>query len=107
MNRNRITVNGMTIEVEGSNVAIRGGTLYVNGLAVHSGLSGTVDIIWHGDLANLEAEGSVTCQDIHGDVVAGNSVYCKNVPGRAGTRNVTNAHGVNGNITAGNSVHIR
>lgn len=106
MSRNRIVVNGMTVEVEGSNVAIRGGTVYVDGLPVHSGLSGVVDIIWHGDLAKLEAEGLVTCQDVYGDVVAGHSVNCKGVPGRSGTRQPSSSHGVNGNITAGHSVRI-
>jgi hypothetical protein len=106
MSRNRIVVNGMTVEVDGNNVAIRNGTVYVDGLPVHSGLSGVVDIIWHGDLANLEADGSVTCQDVYGDVAAGNSVKCRSVPGRHGSRQAGGSYGINGNITAGNSVRF-
>jgi hypothetical protein len=97
----------VTVEVEGSNVAVIGGTVYVNGQPVHSGLSGKVDIIWHGDLASLEADCSVTCQDVYGDVAAGHSVNCKSVPGRPGSRQPSGSHGVNGNISAGHSVNIR
>lgn len=107
MSRNRIIVNGMTIEVEGNDVVVIGGTVYVNDTPVHSGLSGKVDIIWHGDLASLAADGSVTCQDIYGDVVAGHSVNCKAVPGKCASRQSGGSYGVNGNITAGHSVRFR
>lgn len=110
MSRNRIIVNGLTIEVEGCNVGVIGGTVYVDGLPVHSGLTGKVEIIWHGDLASLETDSSVTCQNIYGDVVAGHSVNCKSVPGKSVSRQPNSfhgSHGVNGNITAGHSVNIR
>lgn len=107
MSRNKIIVNGTTVEVEGNNVAIRGGTVYVDGLPVHSGLSGVVEIIWHGNLASLEAEGSVTCDSIYGNVAAGNSVHCKHLLGTVSTEQPSNSSRGNVNISAGNSVHVR
>ena len=90
MATNRIVINGITVEVEGSNVVVRNGVLYVDGESVQSQLSGDVNIIWEGDLANLFADGSVTCGDVEGNVTAGGSVRSQKI---------------DGNVTAGGSVH--
>lgn len=92
MTVNRITINGVTVEVEGENVSVRAGVIYVDGVAVQSQLSGDVHVFWHGDLASLEADGSVSCRDVDGDVTAGGSVECRHVEG---------------SVTAGGSVHTR
>lgn len=110
MSKNKIIINGKAIEVEGNNVTIRNGTVYIDGVPVDSGLSGVVQIIWQGDLASLEAEGSVTCDNIYGNVSAGNSVHCKNFIQTVNSNNPEqpiSSSRANCNIRAGNSVHIR
>lgn len=110
MSKNKIIINGKPIEVEGNNVSIRNGTVYIDGVPVHSSLSGVVEIIWHGNLASLEAEGSVTCDNIYGNVSAGNSVHCKNLIYTANSDNPEqpiSSSRANCNIKAGNSVHVR
>lgn len=92
MTVNRITINGVTVEVEGENVSVLNGVIYVDGVAVQSQLSGDVHVLWHGDLASLEADGSVSCRNVDGDVTAGGSVQCRHVEG---------------SVTAGGSVHTR
>lgn len=106
MSRNRIIVNSISFDVEGENVSIRNGTLYVSGASVASGLNGTVHIIWEGELASLETDASVECQNVYGNVTAGHSVHCKSVPGKFANKQPTNSHGHNGNISAGHSVWI-
>lgn len=106
MAKSRITINGVTIEVEGSNVSVRNGTIYVDGATVQSGLSGDVHIIWEGDLARLEADGSVTCRNVHGDVTAGGSVQCKDISGKISAGGSVKASKCGGSINAGGSVRI-
>ena len=90
---NRITVNNFTVEVEnGSEIILRNGVLYVDGVAVQSQLAGEIHVHWHGDLVSLQADGSVTCRDIDGDVTAGGSVHCRKIEG---------------SVSAGGSIHTR
>jgi hypothetical protein len=77
----RIEINGVVFEVEGNNVSFRNGVVYVDGVAVASGLSGNVHVIWHGDLASLDADGSVDCKNVYGSVNAGGSVHCSDIGG--------------------------
>lgn len=105
MGKNRITVNGVTYEVEGNNVSVRNGVIYVDGVVVHSGLDNSVHITWHGDLASLKSDGAVTCNSIHGDVIAGGSVNCKNVDGNVGVHGSVNVTTCQGDIIAGGSVN--
>lgn len=89
--KNRIVINGVVIEVDGSNVSVCDGVIYVNGIPVQSQLAGNVHIYWHGDLASLDADGSVECENIHGNITAGGSVRCGDI---------------SGNVTAGGSVKV-
>lgn len=98
MKKNRIVINGNPVEVEGNNVSVIGDSVYVDGKLVSAGLTGITEIHWYGDLANLQAGGSVACRDIYGDVEAGNSIYCKNI--RRGSTSASC------NITAGNSIYF-
>ena len=102
-----VTINGKKFEAHGNNVSVSSGAVYVDGVKIEDGLSGVVDIVWDGPLASLEAEGSVTCGDVHGDVTGGNSVTCKNVRGSVKAGNSVTCRDVGGSCRAGNSVSRR
>ena len=104
MGKNRITVNGVTYEVEGNNVSVHNGVIYVDGNVVHSVLDNSVHITWHGDLASLQTDGAVTCNSVQGDVIAGGSVSCYKVDGNVGSHSSVNVRQCNGNIFALGSV---
>ena len=104
---NKITINGKTIEVESGNVSIINGTVKVNGISIKTGLSGSVDIKWEGELASLTTDGSVECQDVKGDVDAGGSVQCRDIGGSVDAGGSVSGHNITGNIDAGGSVSIR
>lgn len=108
MVKNRITVNNVTVEVEeGSHVVVRNGVLFVNGEAIQSQLSGDVHVHWHGDLASLEADGSVSCRDVEGDLTAGGSVQCRNVEGTVSAGGSVHARGVTAASAVGFSGDIK
>jgi len=112
--KNRIVINGVAIEVEGSNVSVRNGTIYVEDRPVASGLSGQVHISWEGDLAHLNADGSVTCNSVHGNVTAGGSVRCGDIAGtvtaggsvKASSYRPAKSSTYGNHIIAGGSVHF-
>lgn len=107
MATNRIVINGIAVQVEGSNVVVRNGVLYVNGVSVVSQLSGEVHIYWHGDLASLKADGSVECRDVNGSISAGGSVNCRNIEGHVlAGGSVYQSGRRHGNIYAGGSVYL-
>lgn len=107
MSRNRIVVNGMTVEVEGNNVSFRNGAIYVDDVCVESGLSGEVHVYWYGSLAKLDANGPVTCHgNVHGDVRANGPVHCQEVMGSARANGRVGTARVGGDIRANGSVHI-
>lgn len=102
-----ININGKRIEVQGNNISINNGVVTVDGVTVEEGLQGVVKVVWEGPLASLEADTSVECGDVHGDVRGGNSVTCKNVQGNVRAGNSVNCGKVGGNCRAGNSVNHR
>jgi len=110
--KNRIVINGVAIEVEGSNVSVRGDTVYVEARRVASGLSGEVHIFWDGDLAMLDADGSVTCNSVRGNVTAGGSVRCGDIAGHVTAGGSIHSSGstipprYGNHVIAGGSVHI-
>ncbi len=106
MSKNRIIVNGISFEVEGEDVAIRSGTVYVNGISVCSAQDQEIHIYWHGGLAQLEANGSVTCGDVYGNVVANGKVHCQDVTGKISSNGRVQAARTYNNINANGSVRI-
>lgn len=104
---NKITINGITIEVSGNNVSIINGELKVDGVSIKTGLSGNVNIKWEGELASLDTTASVQCGDVKGNVDAGGSVTCGNVGGSVDCGGSCTADNITGNIDAGGSVHIK
>lgn len=105
--KNQIVINGVAIEVEGSNVSVRGNTIFVDSQPVASGLSGQVHIYWYGDLAYLNANGRVTVHgDVHGDIEANGRVYCHEVQGACSANGRVGAAKVGGSIHANGRVNI-
>lgn len=105
---NRITINGESFIVNGNDVSIVNGYVYVGGRAISDQLHGEVNIKWEGELVSLKTDyGSVTCGDVKGNVEAGGSVNCKSVDGNVNAGGSVNAVGhIGRNINAGGSVRI-
>lgn len=102
---NIININGKSLRVQGNNVSVINGSVYVDGKLVEEGLSGEVKISFEGDLAVLTTDGSAKVYgDVKGDVDAGNSVKCGNVEGSVDAGNSVNCGNVGGNVEAGNSI---
>lgn len=105
---NRITINGMTFETDGSaQIVVNNGPVTVGGKHVVGGLSGVVQVKWEGPLASLKSDASVTCGDVSGDVDAGGSVQSNNVNGSVSAGGSVNCGSVGGKIRAGGSVNHR
>jgi hypothetical protein len=103
----KITINGKTMVVQGSNVTVKNGVVQVDGVTIQTGLQGDVKILWEGPLASVTADGSIECGDVHGNVEGGNGVHCKNVQGNVRAGNSVNCGNIGGNCHAGNSVNRR
>lgn len=94
-NMNKITIDGVSYDVEGNNVSIVKKRILVDGKVIVDNISGnTVHVKWEGDLAKLDCTSceivgnvhgkvdatSVVCGDVGGDIDA-TSVKCGNVAG--------------------------
>lgn len=105
--KNRIVINGVAIEVEGGNVSVYNGTLYIDDRPVQSGLSGQVHVYWYGDLATLDADGPVTLHgNVYGNVSANGRVDCHEVKGSCHANGRVGAARVGGSIHANGRVSI-
>jgi hypothetical protein len=100
----RITINGVTVDVEGHNVSVANGILRVDGCVVQEGLTGVVTIKWEGDLANLQADSSVECNDVQGNVSAGGSIHCENIRGSVNAGGSIHCNDVAGPANAGGNI---
>jgi len=92
---NKITIDGVSYDVEGKNVSVVNRRIIVDGkVIVDNIISNTVHIKWEGELAKLDCTSceivgnvhgkvdatSVVCGDVGGDIDA-TSVKCGNVAG--------------------------
>ena len=104
-----IIINGIKIEGNGvHNIRVNGSTVTVNGNIVGSNFSGSIEVrVTEGDVANIEADGSVTAGNVTGNVAAGGSVRCENVGGDVSAGGSVKAEAIQGNISAGGSVKVR
>ena len=94
-------MNGVTHHVNGKNVSIKNGSVYVDGELVVDGLhemEQPVEIHWEGDLASLVTTGSVTCGNVEGNVETQGQVNCGDVGGHVNTTGAVTARTVNGSI---------
>lgn len=102
---NRININGKSISVQGSNISVVNGNVYVDGKLVEENLSGDVKISFEGSLASLTVDGSAKVYgDVKGDVRAGNSVKCGDVEGSVDAGNSIKCGNIGGSAEAGNSI---
>ena len=84
---NQFSINGQTIVSTNGNISFTGGELYIDG--VKTEYNGSVKIptpqititVISGTLQNLQTDGSVNCDDVHGDVTAGGSINCDDIGG--------------------------
>lgn len=106
--KNKISVNGVVYEVEGNNISMTNGKIYVDGKLVETGtLSGDVKLTFEGDLVNLKSDTSVKVNgNVNGHVDAGGSVSVGgsifSYVDAGGSVNCTGD--IDGNIDAGGSV---
>jgi hypothetical protein len=121
--RNTIIINGQKIQTIGSNIEINGENILVDGQVVKNGLAGTVKIQFEGDIAsiksdtsvtvngnvhgNVDAGGSIICQQVGRDVDAGGSVTCTDIQGDVDAGGSVTCGEIHGNVHAGGSVRYR
>lgn len=118
-----IQVNGRTFT--GSNISMSGGRIIVDGEDVTDATgidtSMVLDIRVTGDIENVfcdrnltvvgnvkeyvDAKGSVSCNDVGGDVRAGGAVNCDDVRGNVTANGSVNCDDVGGSVQAGGSVN--
>lgn len=101
---NTIVVNGKRYETNGKSISVVNGAVKVDGKTIVDELSGVVEIKWDGPLADLRAEGSVTCGVVAGNVSAGGSVEAGDVGGSVRAGGSVRCEIVSGGIQAGGSV---
>jgi hypothetical protein len=103
----RVVINGVEIETDdltGVNISVNDGVVSINGNAV-TGKVTEVKVDLQGTLASLRVDrGQVTCENVAGDVKAGNGVNCKDVQGSVEAGNGVVCGNVGGDVEAGNSV---
>ncbi len=98
-----ITIDGRTFE--GDVVSIIGGEVIVDGVTQDGTLTGKVSLEIKGTLDNLTTDASVNMTgQIKGNVEAGGSVRCDDVGGNVIAGGSVNCDDVGGKITAGGSV---
>jgi hypothetical protein len=106
---NSIIIDGKKITVQGTNISIVNGNISIDGKPIGNTLSGEAHIIWEGDLASLNTDGSVTCNNVHGNISSGGSINVKgNVDGNitaGGSANITGS--VSGSVISGGSINYR
>ena len=99
---NRIIINGVEFNVEGSSVSIINGQVIVGGNKIIDIPDTTIR--WEGDLASLQCDQSVTCGDVHGELSAKGSVTCGNVNGSVRAGGSVKCDDVGSGITCAGSV---
>lgn len=102
----KITIDGRTFE--GDCVSIINGTVVIDGASQGGTLNGDVRLEIVGTLTNLKTDASVNMTgQIKGDVEAGGSVRCDDVGGNVNCGGSVSCDDVGGDVTAGGSVRHR
>jgi hypothetical protein len=110
----KITINGCSFDIQGdSNINVggmsitsKGGSIIVNGKTIKDGLSGAVTLHVEGAVANIEADGDVSCGDVTGSITAGGSIKCGAIGGNLSAGGSVTGGAVGGSVQAGGSVKI-
>lgn len=103
---NKIVINGKEIKCNGNNISVINNKVYVDGKAIADDVFKNSDIYIYGNVEKIECEGSVHCNDVHGDIKAGGSVNCDDVGGSISCGGSVSCDNVKGSIIAGGSVKL-
>lgn len=100
-------INGKTYNIpNGKSISMINGSVYVDGklLTDAPDLSGVLEIKWDGELASLTTDLSVSCDNVSGDVHAGQHVTCGRVEGSVNANGHVTCGRVVGDVKAGGHV---
>ena len=98
-----ITING--VSYSGNNITMRGGKVIIDGVVQDQTVAGVVEVrVSGGTLASLDCDGSVTCNDVKGNVNAGGSVKSATIYGNANAGGSIKCKDIGGNASAGGSI---
>lgn len=102
---NTVKINGKTYRSVNS-ISVSNNTVIIDGNVIDHGKTknGIVGIEITGIVENVECDGSVTCDDVHGTVQAGGSVSCDNVGGDVQAGGSVSCDNIGGSVMAGGSV---
>lgn len=103
----KLEINGITLF--GRTVSLKNGVLKIDGKKVDiQPTDNAFEIrVLEGTIQELSSDGSVTCNDVKGNVSAGGSVKCGSVGGNASAGGSINCDGIAGNAVAGGSIRGR
>lgn len=100
----KISIGGRTFT--GNNVSILNGVVIVDGVQQDGTLTGQVELKIEGTLDSLTTDASVNMKgQINGNVEAGGSVRCDDVGGNVNAGGSVRCDDVGGSVNAGGSVH--
>lgn len=102
---NKVEINGKAYHSVRS-IRVTNSTVKIDGNSIDFGktTNGILGIKIEGVVENIECDGSVTCDDVHGTIQAGGSVTCDNVGGTVQAGGSVACDNVGGSIMAGGSV---
>lgn len=104
---NTIIINGTKIQTTGNNITMINGSVFVDGKAIQTNLTGNVTIEFIGDLASLKTDGSATVNgNVKGDVDCGGSCNCGNISGSVDAGGSVTCGNVEGDVDAGGSIKM-
>lgn len=103
---NKIIINGKEIKCNGNNISVINNKVYVDGKVITDDVFKNSDIYIYGNVENIECEGSVHCNDVHGDIKAGGSINCDDVGGDISCGGSVNCDNIRGSVIAGGSVRM-
>lgn len=102
---NSLNINGKNYKVEGRNILVTNGELFVDGVKIEENLSGNVHLTFDGDLGSLNTDGDAVVNGVVRDSVdAGGSVTVNGSVGSIDAGGSVSAQQVDGDIDAGGSV---
>lgn len=102
----KFSINGKSFSIgSGSDINIKNGRIMVDGEIVTDEAKDILRIEIDGDVVNLQADGSVQCDNVLGDLTAGGSVQCDDVMGDVNAGGSVNCDDVKGSVNAGGSIN--
>lgn len=106
----KMFVNGIDFSQFGDvqSIVNTNGRVIVNGIDVTSQMpSGKqLDVRVEGDCQTVDANGTVTCHDVRGDVSSNGSVHANNIGGDVDANGAVTANTINGSVDANGRVTI-